>query len=125
MKTLAIALSFILSIGTAGLATAHDARKGPHGGQLVDAGARHHVELVTNGSTTVVLHLYDASDRPVPAEGFRGNAILSVQGQVVRFALQPEHDNRLVGPAPMPIPDGVKGVIQLVVPGGATAQARF
>jgi hypothetical protein len=106
-------------------ALAHDPRPGPNGGLKVDAGTRHHAELVANGTPHVVVFLYDASDRPVPALGYRANAILIVAGGTQRFALQPGEGNRLVGTAPVPVPAGTKGAVQITGPDGATAQARF
>ncbi|MBL8588346.1 MAG: hypothetical protein JNK46_07440 [Methylobacteriaceae bacterium] len=42
-----------------------------------------------------------------------------------RFPLQPADANRLVGTAPVAVPAGVKGAVQITTPDGATAQARF
>jgi hypothetical protein len=107
------------------VASAHDPRPGPNGGLKVDAGARYHAELVARGAPEVVLFLYDADDRPVPAAGFKGNAILIVEGRTHRFALQPGQGSQMTGTAPVPIPAGVKGAVQLIAPDGATAQAKF
>ena len=107
------------------LASAHDPRPGPNGGLKVDAGARYHAELVVRGVPEVVLFLYDADDRPVPAAGFKANAILVVDGRTHRFPLQPGQGSQLTGTAPVPLPAGVKGAVQLIAPDGATAQARF
>jgi hypothetical protein len=106
-------------------ASAHDPRPGPNGGLKVDAGARYHAELVARGVPEVVLFLYDADDRPVPAKGFKANAILVVEGRTHRFALQPGEGSRMAGIAPVPVPAGVKGAVQLIAPDGATAQAKF
>ncbi len=106
-------------------ALAHEPRPGPNGGLKVDAGARYHAELVARGAPEVVLFLYDANDQPIPAAGFRANAILIVEGKTHRFALQPGEGSRMVGTAPVPIPAGVKGAVQLIAPDGATAQAKF
>jgi hypothetical protein len=113
---------FALMIATA---HAHEPRTGPNGGRLVDAGDRYHVELVANGSQDVVLYLFDAEDRPIPSEGFSGNAILVVDGKTQRFALKPDAETRLSGQAPVGIPLGTKGAIQLKTPDGASAQAKF
>jgi hypothetical protein len=106
-------------------ASAHAPRPGPHGGLKVDAGARHHTELVANGTPDVVVYLYDQDDKPVAAAGYRANAILVVEGKTQRFPLQPGDGNRLVGHAPVAVPKGVKGAVQLVLPDGSTAQGRF
>ena len=106
-------------------ATAHEPRKGPNGGALVDAGARYHVELVAKGSEDVVVILSDLNDKPVASAGFKANAILIVGGKTQRFALEPADGARLVGKAPVAIPAGTKGAVQLTAPDGATAQAKF
>jgi hypothetical protein len=106
-------------------ALAHDPRPGPNGGLKVDAGTRHHAELVANGTPQVVVFLFDENDRPVAAQGYRANAILVVDGATQRFALQPGDGNRLVGTAPVPVPPGAKGAVQIATPDGTTAQARF
>jgi hypothetical protein len=118
-------LSTILGIGLAAPAFAHDPRPGPNGGLKVDAGARHHAELVSDGTPQVVVFLYDQDDKPVLSKGYRANAILVVGGSARRFAMQPGDGNRLVGTAPVPVPAGAKGAVQITGPDGATAQARF
>lgn len=106
-------------------ASAHEPRKGPNGGALVDAGKSYHVEMVTKGSEDVIVILSDANDKPVPVAGFKANAILVVAGKTQRFALEPAEGSRLVGKAPVAIPAGTKGAIQITAPDGATAQAKF
>lgn len=103
----------------------HEPRTGPNGGRLVDAGDRYHVELVAVGTQDVVLYLYDAEDRPIPSQGFSGNAILVVGGKTQRFTLTPDAETRLSGQAPVGIPLNTKGAIQLKTPDGASAQAKF
>ena len=118
-------LPALLALFVATTALAHDPRPGPNGGLKVDAGTRHHAELVANGTPQVLVFLYDANDRPVLSQGYRANAILIVGGATQRFALQPGDGNRLVGTAPVPVPAGAKGAVQITGPDGATAQARF
>lgn len=115
----------LLGFSLAGPAFAHDPRPGPNGGLKVDAGTRHHAELVADGTPRVVVYLYDQNDRPIAAQGYRANAILVVAGTTQRFALQAGEGNRLVGTAPVPVPAGTKGAVQITGPDGATAQARF
>lgn len=114
---------FLIAMTT--LAIAHDPRPGPNGGLMVDAGARYHAELVANGTPHVVVILYDANDKPVPAKGYRANAILVVGGASQRFPLHADEANRLVGTAAVVVPAGVKGAVQITGPDGAAAQARF
>jgi hypothetical protein len=104
---------------------AHEPRPGPNGGLKVDAGTSHHAELLANGTPEVVVFLFDANDQPVSAQGYRANAILIVSGSVQRFPLQPGEANSLIGTAPVSVPSGVKGAVQIIGPDGATAQARF
>lgn len=106
-------------------ASAHEPRKGPNGGALVDAGKTYHAELVAKGTEEVVMILSDMNDKPVSAAGFKANAILIVGGKTQRFVLEPADGARLVGKAPVAIPAGVKGAVQITAPDGATAQAKF
>jgi hypothetical protein len=118
-------LAALLGLSLATPTFAHDPRPGPNGGLKVDAGARHHAELVANGTPQLVVYLYDQNDRPVLSQGYRANAILVVGGATQRFPLQSAEGNRLIGTAPVPIPAGAKGAVQIIGPDGATAQARF
>jgi hypothetical protein len=106
-------------------AMAHEPRPGPNGGMLVDAGETMHVELVASGTPEISLFLYDASDQPVPAEGYSGQAILLVDGVTLRIPLEAAEGSRMTGKAPASVPQGVKGAVQLKGPDGATAQAKF
>lgn len=103
---------------------AHEAAKGPNGGLRVDAG-KFHTELVADGTTKVIVFLGDAEQRPIAATGFKGNAILVVDGKSQRFPLEFTEGSTLVGTAPVPVPAGVKGAIQLTAPDGTTAQGKF
>jgi hypothetical protein len=67
----------------------------------------------------------DASDKPVSPAGFKGTAILVVDGKPQRIALAPDGDTRLAGKAAVVLPKEPKGVVQLSAPNGKTAQARF
>ncbi len=118
-------VAFIAALSMSALALAHEPRPGPNGGLKVDAGSRYHAELVARGTPEVVLFLYDANDKPIASAGFRGNAILVVDGKTQRFELRPADGSRLVGTAPVAVPAGVKGAVQLTAPDGATAQAKF
>lgn len=103
---------------------AHEPGVGAHGGVRVDAGA-YHAELVADGTATVALYLTDGADKPVAAEGFKANAILVVEGKAQRFPLAPAGGNRLTGTAPLAVPKGVKGAVQVTAPNGASAQAKY
>lgn len=103
---------------------AHEPGTGAHGGVRVDAG-HFHAELVADGTPDVSLYLSDGSDKPVPAEGFKANAILVVEGKAQRFPLAPAGGNHLAGTAPAAVPKGVKGAIQITAPDGSSAQAKY
>ena len=96
---------------------------GPNGGKLVDAGS-YHVELVAKGRNVDVF-LTDAADKPVPAVGFKGTAILVVDGKPQRLVLAPADGNRLTGAALVDLPKAPKGAVQIQPPGGAMAQGKF
>ena len=96
-------------------AAAHEVSKGPNGGRVVEAGP-YHVELVVE-TKAVAVYVSDAKEKPVPAAGFKGLAILTVSGKAQRIELAPQ-DNRLGGVSPVAIPDDVKGVVQLTGPDG-------
>lgn len=120
MRHLAIALT---AITLATPAFAHSAKVGAHGGAQADAG-NYHVELVAN-QKTVDIYIRDHADKAVAGDGFKGMAILVIAGQVHRIELKPAGDNRLSGAAAVDVPAGVKGAVQLTMPNGTTAQAKF
>ena len=117
-------LAVLFGAALAASADAHEPRKGPNGGALVDAG-KGHVELIANGSPDVTVILSDINDKPVPAQGYKASAILIVEGKTQRFALTFAEGSKLTGRAPVAIPAGVKGAIQIIAPEGATSQAKF
>ncbi len=122
MKKFLAALVICLLVPSASLA--HEPRPGPNGGLKVDAG-NYHAELLADGTDTVTVFLFDANDQPVESAGFKGNAILIINGKPARFALDPASGQKLVGKAPGPVAAGVKGAVQLTLPDGGTVQAKF
>lgn len=122
-KLFAIA-AVTLTVSVASQVTAHEAAKGPNGGLRVDAG-KFHTELLADGTTKVVVFLGDVEQKPISAIGFKGNAILIVAGKTQRFPLEFTEGSQLVGTAPVPIPIGVKGAIQVTAPDGTTGQGKF
>jgi hypothetical protein len=104
-------------------AVAHEPRKGPNGGLLVDAGA-YHVEVVAGGMTIDVF-LSDGADKPLAAQGFKATAVLAVGGKSVRVLLTPASGSRLTGQSEFTLPANPKGAVLLTGPDGKTAQARL
>lgn len=117
-------LSLAAVLVAAPAAFAHEAAKGKNGGLRVDAG-KYHAELVVDGTPAVAVFLSDADDKPIPAAGFKANAILVIDGKSQRFELVPAEGSKLAGTAPSPVAPGAKGAIQITAPDGTTAQAKY
>jgi hypothetical protein len=100
---------------------AHEAT-GPNGGRVVDAG-NYHVELVVKG-TQVDVFVSDANDKPVAPQGFKATALFNAGGKVQRVALTSD-TAKLTGKAEASLPGNVRGVVQLTLPDGKTAQGQF
>jgi hypothetical protein len=101
---------------------AHEPRKGPNGGELVDAGS-YHVEVVSKGS---VLEVYvgDSLDRPLKASDFKALAIMVIDGKTHRIPMEPTADgSKFTAIAPAVI-TRVRGVVQLTDNAGKTATGR-
>jgi len=114
------ALSMVLTL--AGNAAASDVVS-QHGGRAVEAG-EYHVELVAKADTVDVF-LADHGNKAVRSTGFKGLAILMVDGKSQRIVLAPAGESRLSGKAAGALPGAVKGVVQITLPSGKTVQARF
>ncbi len=93
-----------------------------HGGRIVNAGP-YHAELVAK-DRTLDIFLVGHDDKPVDPRGFKGVAILNVQGKAERITLAPEKD-ALSGTAATALPANPKGAVQLTAPDGKTATAKF
>lgn len=123
MRNIIAMLAGLMSVLPA--AWAHETGPGANGGVKADAGARYHAELVVTGTQDVVLFMYDAADKLIPAAGFRGTAILVIDGKTHRIPLEVAEGSRLQGKASVPVPKGVRGAVQLTAPDGSTAQAKY
>ena len=115
------AVLLFASIPAIALASAPE--RGPNGGWKVDAGPRHHVEVVFDGSTTINVFVSDGNSRAIPATGFSGTATVVVNGTTHRVPLTAAEGSRLTGTAPVAVPAGTKGAVQLQIPGGGTVRA--
>jgi hypothetical protein len=96
---------------------------GRNGGRVTDAG-KFHVELVAK-DRTVDVYVLDGDEKPVPAAGFKGTAILVVGGKPSRVALAPADGARLTGTSEVPLTAKPKGAVQLIAPDGTTASGKF
>lgn len=104
-------------------AFAHEVEKGPNGGRVADAG-EYHVELVAKDKAVDVF-VKDAKDQPAAMAGFKGVAILLVDGKQQRIPLEASAPGRLSGKTSGDKPAELKGVVQLTTPQGGSLQARF
>jgi len=114
-------VAFLLTTPIA--AKASGPERGPNGGWKIDAGTRHHVEVVFDGTTTIQVYVSDANSRPIPATGFGGTATIVVNGATHRVPLSAAEGSRLTGTAPVAVPAGTKGAIQLQIPGVGSVRA--
>jgi hypothetical protein len=123
MRT-ALALALLLISAPVSLpALAHEPRKGPNGGELVDAGS-YHIEVIGRGTAIEIL-VSDAADKLLEATGFKALAIMVIDGKTQRIALEPTPDGKkLVGTAPAAL-TGIKGAVQLTDKDGKTSTGRL
>jgi hypothetical protein len=112
-----------LSIAIASAALAHSPKIGANGGRQADAG-HFHVEVVPHG-TMLQVFLRDHGDKAVLSAGFKGTAILVIEGKPQRVSLAPAGENKLTGTSAVSIPSEPKGAVQITTPTGSTFQAKF
>jgi hypothetical protein len=97
--------------------------KSRHGGRIVNAGP-FHAELVANDKA-IEIFLLGHDDKPVDPRGFKGVAILNVDGKAERITLAPSEKDALSGTAATALPANPTGAVQLTAPDGKTATAKF
>lgn len=107
----------VLALVSPSLAFAHEVEKGPNGGRVVEASG-HHVELVPKG-TLIEVFITDKNEKAVSANGYKGTAILLIEGKQQRITLESAgSSDRLTGQAAGKPPASPKGVVQLSSPAG-------
>ena len=74
---------------------------------------------------TIEIFLIGENDKPIDPKGFKGVAILSLEGKAERITLAPSDKNALSGTAATTLPTNPKGAVQLTAPDGKTATAKF
>lgn len=102
---------------------AHAPKVGENGGAQTDAGG-FHVQLVAK-ETSIDVYLRDHSNSAVPTAGFKGAAILVIDGKPLRIELSAAGDNRLTGTAPVALPQAPKGAVLITTSTGSIAQGKF
>jgi hypothetical protein len=127
LKMLAVfaALAFVLP-ATAHAQNKHShthAEKGPHGGRVADAGD-YHVELVAKDGA-VEVYVVDHGEKKLSTTGFKGLAILSIDGKSQRITLDAGDGTKMTGKVTGNLPKQPKGVVQITPPGGKTVSAKF
>lgn len=120
-KLAALAFAMLLSLGAGALA--HAPEKGKNGGQQTDAG-NYHVEVVARGNTLEVF-VTDHGENPVGTKGFKGTAILVVDGKAQRILLAPKGANALIGTSPVELKAPLRGAVQITNADNETVQAKF
>lgn len=118
-----LVLAIFGAVLLAGAAVAHAPEKGKNGGQQTDAG-NFHVEVVVKGNTLDVF-VTDHSETPVSTKGFKGIAVLIVNGKPAQIKLAPRGDNVLTGTSPVALSAPVKGAVQITGSDNQTVQAKF
>ena len=115
--------ALVLFMITTSIASAHAPKVGANGGAQTDAGS-FHVEIVPQG-TTLQVFLRDHSDKAVLTDGYKGTAIIVVDGKPQRIPLTSAGENKLTGNSAVSIPSQPKGAVQIITPSGSTVQAKF
>lgn len=118
MRSIVFASALLL----ASAAFAHETT-GPNGGRVVDAGNLH-VELVSKGRA-IDVYVTDANDKPLQVDGYKGTAVLVINGKPQRIPLAPADANRLTGETSIDVPTLPRGAVQLNLPTGGSVQGRF
>jgi hypothetical protein len=118
-------LKVLIAAAVLALRRVRESRHGEneHGGRVVMAGA-FHVELVAKDGT-IEVHLIDHSDKPMTVSGYKGLAILAIDGKSQRIVLEPAGEAQLSGKAAGALPSRPKGVVQITPPDGKVVSARF
>jgi hypothetical protein len=123
MSIRTLALGLVGALVLAATAYAHAPEKGKNGGQQTDAG-NYHVEVVARGNTLDVF-VTDHSETAVSTKGFKGTAILVVNGKPQRITLSPRGQNVLTGTSPVELSTPIRGAVQITNTDNDTVQAKF
>jgi len=122
MLVLIAALSLASSPNFA--ADKHDhAKRGPNGGEVVDAGP-YHVELVVKGQELAV-YVQDDKQGKVAVKEAKATATVMSSGGKTTITLAPAGDNLLKGTGKFEQKDDMRVLVSLTLPGKSAQQARF
>ena len=104
-------------------ADAHGPKRGPNGGEIQDL-AGSHVELVAQDNE-IVVYLFDAENKPMPAQGVIATATVLAQGKQEIVTLQPAKGNEMRGRGAFMAQPGLKVVVSLTLPGQRPQLGRY
>lgn len=104
-------------------ADAHGPERGPNGGEMQDL-AGSHVELVAQDNE-IVVYLFDAENKPMPAQGVIATATVLAQGKQEIVTLQPAQGNVMRGRGAFMAQPGLKVVVSLTLPGQRPQLGRY
>jgi hypothetical protein len=112
-------------LGLPSLALAHGPSRGPNGGQMQDIGSYHGELLAQDGRLT--FFLFDANDRPLPANGATATAIVLAGGRQQTLTFAPRPDGAaLIASGEFRAEPSLRVVVQLAPgPGQPRIQARY
>ena len=106
-----------------GLGLAHEAVKGPNGGQAIDDKG-HHIEFTVKGNE-VVLYLTDDKDKPIASKGATGRVVIQDGSRQLTVVLAAVEPNLLSAKLEAPMGAGAKVVVSAKLSDGHNLQARF
>lgn len=119
--SLLAAVGFVAAIATG--SSAHDAEKGPNGGQMLTVKG-HHVEFVANG-TELTFHLSDEGHAPTPSKGAAGKAVILEGSKQSTVPLTAREPSQLIAILPAPLVAGARVVVSAKLGNGHDIVARF
>ena len=79
---------------------------------------------MANGNA-VDVYLISHQNKQMPLTGYKGLAILSIDGKTERVALEARDGTKLTGQVTGNLPAQPKGVVQITPPDGKTVSAKF
>ena len=100
------------------------AKKGPNGGQLVDAADRYHLELVVAGQE-LRLFVSDLKDKPISTQGASARATVMSSGGKAVIELRPSGPNSLVGTGAFGRSKSMKVDVSLTLAGVPAFTGKF
>jgi len=122
MKPVIALVAFVLFAGSALAQHGHGA-KGPNGGTMEDV-AGVVAELVTSG-TTLTVHVYDESGKPVSTKGFKASALVVAGSKQETVNLAVSGESALAGTTKNPVGAGSAVTVMLKTAEGKSGQARY